>query len=129
MSVIDLIATDDSTGVAQLAITDDASQHISDSIAQMDAKGLRVGVKKAGCTGYEYTLEATNDVTVNELDYIFEATEFVVVIDKITFLKFFKGGTVLEYKTEGLNAGLHFRNPNVGSECGCGESFNLLKDE
>jgi iron-sulfur cluster assembly protein len=34
-------------------------------------------------------------------------------------------GTELDYTREGLNEGFKFNNPNVKSECGCGESFKV----
>jgi iron-sulfur cluster assembly accessory protein len=32
-------------------------------------------------------------------------------------------GTEIDYKRDGLNEVVKFNNPNVTSECGCGESF------
>jgi iron-sulfur cluster assembly protein len=34
-------------------------------------------------------------------------------------------GTELDFVREGLNEGFKFNNPNVKSECGCGESFKV----
>ncbi|MDE2310894.1 MAG: iron-sulfur cluster assembly accessory protein, partial [Betaproteobacteria bacterium] len=34
-------------------------------------------------------------------------------------------GIELDYTREGLNEGFKFKNPNVKSECGCGESFGV----
>ena len=48
-----------------------------------------------------------------------------MLIDKEIYLKFFKGGTVLDFRKEGLKQGLQFENPNVAHQCGCGESFTL----
>ncbi|MDP4577575.1 MAG: iron-sulfur cluster assembly accessory protein [Burkholderiaceae bacterium] len=31
----------------------------------------------------------------------------------------------LDFAREGLNEGFKFENPNVKSECGCGESFQV----
>lgn len=87
-------------------------------------QGIRVGVKKAGCSGYEYTIALEAKVP-SEIDYIFEFDDVQIIIDKEIYLKFFKGGTVMDYRKEGLKQGLEFDNPNVAAQCGCGESFTL----
>ena len=33
--------------------------------------------------------------------------------------------SVVEFRTEGLNAGLDIINPNTRDKCGCGESFSI----
>jgi len=93
------------------------------------AIGVRVGVRKAGCSGYEYILEYTYQSDISDLDFVFEKENIKVVVDQEIYLKFFKGGTTLDFRREGLNEGLKFDNPNVSSQCGCGESFNLVKEE
>jgi len=96
------------------------------------AVGIRIGIKKAGCSGYEYVLEYVypQDIEVLDphLDFVFEYNKVKIVVDKAVYLKYFKGGTIIDYRQEGLNEGLHFENPNVESKCGCGESFNLKAD-
>lgn len=116
-------------------ITSEAEQYLTQARLksnQGSAIGIRVGVKKAGCSGYEYILEYVYPEDLKEdsaeLDFVFEQGEAKVIIDKEIFKKFFKGGTTLDYRKEGLNEGLKFDNPNVSSECGCGESFNLASD-
>jgi len=36
-------------------------------------------------------------------------------------------GSHIDFVTEGLTQRFKFDNPNVDSECGCGESFNVKK--
>ena len=109
--------------------TQAAIEHIKNSLAQAqspDAIGIRVGVKKAGCSGWEYILEYAYPGSLSDLDYDFELNDGLhVIVDQETYLKFFKGGTVLDYRREGLNDGFKFDNPNVANQCGCGESFTL----
>jgi len=62
---------------------------------------------------------------LKSLDYVFSFDDVSVLIDKEIYLKFFKGGTVLDFRKEGLKQGLQFENPNVAHQCGCGESFTL----
>lgn len=113
-----------------LMISDRAFAHIKQSLKKSheSAIGVRVGVCKAGCSGYEYVLEYAYPGSVESLDFVFEKEDIKVVIDKESYLKFFKGGTQLDFVREGINEGFKFNNPNVAHQCGCGESFTL-KDE
>lgn len=111
-----------------LSVTAAALQHIRRSLEKTAEKGpigIRVGVKKAGCSGYEYILETAFANSKKEFDYVFSFDGIEVLIDKEIYLKFFKGGTVLDFRKEGLKQGLQFENPNVAHQCGCGESFTL----
>lgn len=111
-----------------LVVTEAALQHIRKSIQKTQTPtpiGIRVGVKKAGCSGYEYILETAFAESLKSLDFVFSFDDISVLIDKEIYLKFFKGGTVLDFRKEGLKQGLQFENPNVAHQCGCGESFTL----
>ncbi len=83
--------------------------------------GLRLGVKTTGCSGMAYVLEFVDDL--NEEDHVFESHGVKVIIDTKSMV--YLDGTPLDYKKEGLNEGFEFNNPNVKSECGWGESFNV----
>lgn len=119
----------------QFSVTPPAHEYLTQALtksANGAALGIRVGVKKAGCSGYEYVLEYVypQDLTsdIETLDFVFDYDGVKVVVDKEIYLKYFKGGTIIDYRKEGLNEGLKFDNPNVSSECGCGESFNLRSE-
>lgn len=110
-----------------IKVSTEAAQYLQKLLAQKtDLVGIRVGVKKAGCSGYEYILEYAYEK--KDHDYQFQDHEVSVVVDKETYHKFLKGGTTIEYKVEGVQQGITFNNPNVESQCGCGESFNLKDD-
>ncbi len=113
-----------------LKITLSALSHLKRSMekAQKTPIGVRVGVKKAGCSGYEYVLEYAYPESQKAIDYAFKADDVTVLVDKDVYLKFLKGGTVLDFRKEGINEGLKFDNPNVGNQCGCGESFTLTDE-
>lgn len=115
-----------------LQATPAALDHIRRALAKTGATkatGLRVGVKKAGCSGYEYILAPVDPETTNPMDYVFEFDDVQVVIDKEIYAKFLKGGTVIDFRKEAMKEGLHFENPNVGHQCGCGESFTLNDED
>jgi iron-sulfur cluster assembly protein len=111
-----------------LQITATALNHLRQSLdksADKRAIGIRVGVKKAGCSGYEYQLEYAYPESQQDHDFVFAFEEVAILVDKEIYLKFLKGGTVVDFRQEGMNQGIHFDNPNVGNQCGCGESFTL----
>lgn len=113
-----------------LKLSDTAHAHIAKLLQDKEGiLGVRIGVKKAGCSGYEYTLEIAKQNTRSEFDFVFEFDQFAILIDKEIYLKFFKGGTLMDYRKEGINEGIQFDNPNVGHQCGCGESFTLADED
>jgi iron-sulfur cluster assembly protein len=83
--------------------------------------GLRVGVKKTGCSGYAYIVNYADDVA--DSDVIFENHGVKVVVDKKSLELI--DGTEVDFIKQGLNEAFRFRNPNVTGECGCGESFSI----
>ncbi|MDO6704646.1 MULTISPECIES: iron-sulfur cluster assembly protein IscA [unclassified Photobacterium] len=83
--------------------------------------GLRLGVRTSGCSGMAYVLEFVDEL--DEGDQIFEQHGVKVIVDAKSLV--YLEGTELDFAKEGLNEGFQFNNPNVSSECGCGESFNV----
>ncbi len=86
------------------------------------ARGLRLGVKKSGCSGYMYVMSIATDI--HDDDIVFHQAEGVdVVVDRNSLALI--DGTVVDFVTEGLNQVFRFNNPRAQSQCGCGESFNV----
>lgn len=83
--------------------------------------GLRLGVKTSGCSGLAYVLEFVDEVLPE--DDIFEEKGVKIIVDRKSLV--YLNGTQLDFVKEGLNEGFKFNNPNISSECGCGESFNV----
>lgn len=83
--------------------------------------GVRLGVRKTGCSGYAYVVDFAD--SVGEGDAVFEDREIKVVVarDHLPYLD----GTELDFTREGLNETFVFHNPNVKDECGCGESISF----
>ena len=83
--------------------------------------GMRLGVKKAGCSGFAYVIDFADNFTDN--DAVFEHNGVKVVIDRsdLDFL----AGIELDYTREGISEAFRFNNPNVKATCGCGESFTV----
>jgi len=83
--------------------------------------GLRIGVKRTGCSGLAYVVSLAGQVTAE--DVVFDQDDVRVVVDRQALAII--DGTVVDFVREGLNEAFRFRNPNAKGECGCGESFTV----
>ncbi|MEF8792930.1 Fe-S cluster assembly scaffold SufA [Thiohalorhabdus sp.] len=105
-----------------LTITERAAEQIRHSLEKRGGGvGIRVGVKKSGCSGYMYNLEYVDEPSAGDL--LFEAHGAPVYVDPDVMA--LVDGTEMDYVSEGLQSMFKFNNPNVTAECGCGESFNV----
>jgi iron-sulfur cluster assembly protein len=84
--------------------------------------GLKIGLKKGGCAGMEYTMTWADKV--DKFDEVIEVDGARVIIDPQAVLYLL--GTQMDYKTDKLASQFVFNNPNQKSACGCGESVNLI---
>jgi iron-sulfur cluster assembly accessory protein len=103
-----------------LTVTPEAVAHLKDALMRKtDAQAVRLGVKTSGCSGYAYVVDYAHEPTEQDIQVEFDGLP--VVVDPIS--EPLLAGTVVDLKVEGVNRTLRFENPNVVSECGCGESF------
>ena len=108
-------------GQPPVKITDRAATHIARLMAKGDKQGLRIGIKKGGCAGMEYTMDYVDEVDAN--DEVVEVGEARVLIASMAQMFLF--GTEIDYETTLLESGFKFNNPNVSEACGCGESIKF----
>ncbi len=105
-----------------ITLTENAAKQIQSQLAKR-GKGLalRIGVKKVGCSGLAHTFDYVDEVRPG--DHTFESYNAKVVVDanSLSFLD----GSRIDFVKERLKQMFKFDNPNVESECGCGESFNM----
>ena len=105
-----------------VSLTQPAAERIRTYLeARGKGVGLRVGIKKTGCSGYAYVVNYADDI--GDSDIVFEDYGVKIVVDKES-LKLIDG-TEVDFVKQGLNEAFRFRNPNVTGECGCGESFSV----
>jgi iron-sulfur cluster assembly protein len=83
--------------------------------------GLRIGIKRTGCSGLAYVINYAEQVTAD--DVVFDQGGVRVVVDRQALEMI--DGTVVDFVREGLNEAFRFRNPKAKGECGCGESFTV----
>ena len=105
-----------------IALTQNAADRVRKQLEQRGrGLGLRLGVKKTGCSGYAYTIGFADEVT--DADAVFEDQGVSVVIrrEHLDLMD----GTEVDYVREGLNEAFRFNNPKVAGTCGCGESFTI----
>ncbi len=108
-------------GKQAVTITPKAAAQIAKLMAKDGHEGLRIGVKKGGCAGMEYTMDYVTEVDPH--DEVVEQDGARVMIAPMAQMFLF--GTEIDYEVSLLEAGFKFRNPNVVDACGCGESIKF----
>lgn len=105
-----------------VTLTENAARQIKKQLEKRGKGiGLKLGIKKTGCSGYAYALDYAD--TLNENDAVFENFGVKVIVAEADIE--FVDGIELDYRREGINEAFQFNNPNVKGTCGCGESFSV----
>lgn len=105
-----------------ISLTDSAADRVRSFLAARGhGIGLRLGVRKTGCSGFAYVINYADDSAPD--DVVFENHGVKVFVDRGSLPLI--DGTEVDFVKQGLNEAFKFRNPNVKGECGCGESFNV----
>ncbi len=107
-----------------MTLTPRAAERVRSIMASKgpEIAGLKIGVKKGGCAGMEYTMTWAD--SVGKFDEVVEQDGARVIVDPQAVLYLL--GTEMDYKTDKLSATFVFNNPNQTGACGCGESVNLV---
>ena len=108
-------------GKQAVSMTDAAAKQIAKLMAKDGTQGLRIGVKKGGCAGMEYTMDYVD--AVDPHDEVVEQNGARVMIAAMAQMFLF--GTEIDYEVSLLESGFKFKNPNVVDACGCGESIKF----
>ena len=107
---------------AVISMTDKAAERVREIVANRDgAHGIRLGIKKGGCAGMEYTVGVVTEPSLKD-DHIERNGAHVYVAPEAALYLL---GTEMDFETTTLRTGFTFRNPNQSSACGCGESVEL----
>ncbi|CAN5263351.1 iron-sulfur cluster assembly protein IscA [soil metagenome] len=105
-----------------ISLTESAARRVRTFIDHRgNGIGLRLGVKRTGCSGFAYVINYADAVADD--DVVFEDHGVKVIVDEKSLGLI--DGTEIDFVKQGLNEAFKFRNPNVKGECGCGESFSV----
>jgi iron-sulfur cluster assembly protein len=105
-----------------ISMTERAAERVREIVATREnAHGIRLGVKKGGCAGMEYTVDLVTEPVAKDDHVERDGAHVYVAPEAALFLL----GTELDFEQTKLRTGFTFRNPNQSSACGCGESVEL----
>lgn len=105
-------------GKPPVTVTPAAEARIARLMADKRAFALRIGLKKGGCAGMEYTMELAEAASPGD-EAIEQGNARVLIAPTAQMFLF---GTEIDYESGLLDSGFRFHNPNVTDSCGCGES-------
>lgn len=110
-------------GFAVMTMTDAAADRVKAIVDNSgpQALGIRVGIKKGGCAGMEYTIDLVTEP--NAKDDLIEHGGAKVWVEPSAVLYLL--GTQMDFEITKMRSGFTFNNPNQTSSCGCGESVEL----
>jgi len=105
-----------------ISLTPSAAERVESYLAKRGhGLGLRVGVRKTGCSGYAYLIDYADAIDPDDVIFDEHGVKVIVNKDSLELID----GTVVDFVKQGINEAFKFRNPNVKGECGCGESFSV----
>lgn len=106
-----------------MSITDPAAARVKELLDKRGkpSAGVRIGVRTAGCSGMQYTLEYADEK--GKYDEVVEDKGVTILVDPKAVM--FLIGTKMDFETDKLKSGFVFINPNEKARCGCGESFHV----
>lgn len=106
-----------------ITFTEAATKHAVSYLSKQEhCKGIRLSVKKTGCSGLSYVVDYVQDPQMDDVTVPLDH-HYSIYIDKMSF-PYLKGMEV-DYVKQGLNSKFVFINPNQKGQCGCGESFTV----
>jgi iron-sulfur cluster assembly protein len=110
-------------GQPPVTMTPAAEAQITRLMQRDGTQGLRIGVRKGGCAGMEYTMEYATEIGAH--DEVVESNGARVMIAPMAQMFLF--GTEIDYASGLIESGFRFNNPNVVDACGCGESIKFAE--
>ncbi|MGK7295551.1 MAG: HesB/IscA family protein [Candidatus Wenzhouxiangella sp. M2_3B_020] len=102
-----------------ISLTEAAAGRVRSFLEREGGEGLRLGVRRTGCSGWAYVVELAEEIGPDDRVFTDHGIRIVVDGGALPFL----AGTEVDFIQEGLSHHFEFHNPNVTDECGCGESF------
>jgi iron-sulfur cluster assembly protein len=105
-----------------LELTRAAAEHLERQLTRRGhGLGLRLEIRRTGCSGFSYVVDYADEIGPEDHVFVSHGRTVVASAKSWPLLR----GTVVDFVGNGLNTVWLFKNPNVKSECGCGESFSV----
>ena len=106
-----------------VTLTDAAAEQVRRLVNAADGeiKGLRIGIKTAGCSGLQYDVQYATEAKPFE-DRV-EEKGVTLFIDPTAVM--FLVGSEMDWEVTKFASRFTFNNPNEAARCGCGESFTV----
>ena len=101
-----------------ITLTESAARQITTHISERgEGIGLRLGVKRTGCSGFAYVVDVADQLTPDDVLLDYRAIQIVVNMEHLPLLE----GTEIDFVRQGLSDRCRWRKPNVSGEGLCGE--------
>ena len=104
-----------------ITLSKSAAERVRTFMVNDGGLGLRLGVRKTGCSGWAYTVQMAQGIEEDDVVFEEDGVKIVVSHENLGFLD----GSEIDFVAEGLGTAFRFNNPNATEECGCGESFTI----
>lgn len=109
--------------VAGITLTDAAAKRMQGYMGE-DATGVRIALRKAGCSGFMYHVAVETAVTTKDEVFDSHGVKLIVARSDVPLLL----GSSIDFRQSELSSSFHFDNPNAVAQCGCGESFMVAEE-
>ncbi len=106
-----------------LTMTDAAVEKVKALMAKSPEpiEGIRIGVRAGGCSGMSYYIDYAK--SANPGEQVVEQKGIKIFVEPASLMYLI--GTEMDYKSDKLQSGFSFTNPNEKGRCGCGQSFKV----
>jgi iron-sulfur cluster assembly protein len=93
-----------------ISLTQSAATRVRSFLAKRGrGVGLRIGVRKSGCSGYAYTIDYADAIDADDVVFDRDGVKVIVDPESLGLID----GTEVDFVKDGLNEAFKFRNPNV----------------
>lgn len=105
-----------------LTVTADAAAHLKTILARHPGSvGLRLKIKRSGCSGFMYAPEVADDMQDHEI--MMTMTDDLKILVSQEDIDLIRGTEIAVVTKQLKQKQIVFNNPNAINSCGCGESF------
>lgn len=112
--------------MAFIDITGKAQEELAlllDRKSSSSTAGLRLGVSKGGCAGWQYEMKVAEPESGDEIVEM-GAARVIIAADSLDKLR----GCEVDFSDDLTDAGFKIQNPKARRSCGCGTSFEPVDE-